>query len=72
MPITAIDTLAAGDIFHGTFALAIAEEMSSRMAIRLASAAAALKCMVFGGRLGAPSRPEVLAALQGQALRVLA
>jgi sulfofructose kinase len=64
MRIKAIDTLAAGDIFHGTFALAIAEGMSSRAAIRLSSAAAALKCTIFGGRLGAPSRSEALLALQ--------
>ncbi|MBP2551040.1 sulfofructose kinase [Neorhizobium galegae] len=65
-PITAVDTLAAGDIFHGTFALAIAEGMASRKAIRLSSAAAALKCTVFGGRLGAPSRLEANALLQAQ------
>ena len=64
MRINAIDTLAAGDIFHGTFALAVAEGMSSRAAIRLSSAAAALKCTIFGGRLGAPSRSEALRALQ--------
>jgi sulfofructose kinase len=63
-PITAVDTLAAGDIFHGTFALAIAEGMPARQAIRLSSAAAALKCTVFGGRLGAPTRAEAEALLQ--------
>lgn len=62
--VTAVDTLAAGDIFHGTFALAIAEGMPARQAIRLSSAAAALKCTVFGGRLGAPTRLEAETLLQ--------
>ena len=64
IPVEAIDTLAAGDIFHGTFALAVAEGMPSRAVIRLSGAAAALKCTVFGGRLGAPTRAETQAALQ--------
>ncbi|MET0173121.1 MAG: sugar kinase [Agrobacterium vaccinii] len=58
MAVKAIDTLAAGDVFHGTFALAIAEGMQSRPAIQLSSIAAALKCTVFGGRAGTPTRAE--------------
>lgn len=58
MKIEAVDTLAAGDVFHGTFALTIAEGMESRAAIQLSSVAAALKCQVFGGRTGAPTRAE--------------
>ncbi|MCJ2875441.1 sugar kinase [Rhizobium pusense] len=64
MSIEAIDTLAAGDIFHGTFALAMAERMESRAAIRLSSVAAALKCTVFGGRAGAPTREETEDAMR--------
>ncbi|WP_288430501.1 sugar kinase [uncultured Agrobacterium sp.] len=56
--VEAVDTLAAGDVFHGTFALAVAEGMESRAAIQLSSVAAALKCKVFGGRIGAPTRAE--------------
>lgn len=59
-----IDTLAAGDIFHGAYALAITEGLTTDAAIRMASAAAALKCGVFGGRLGAPNRAEVAALLR--------
>ncbi len=33
------------------------------MAVRLASAAAAVKCLRFGGRLGAPTREEALAMM---------
>jgi ribokinase len=61
--IEAVDTLAAGDIFHGTFALAIAEGRPAEQAIRYSSVAAALKCQSFGGRLGAPTALDVEGAL---------
>ncbi|MBK1795452.1 sugar kinase [Devosia sp. WQ 349] len=61
--VDSIDTLAAGDVFHGAFTLAIAEGQSIREAIAFANVAAALKCKTFGGRLGAPHRDAVLAAL---------
>ena len=54
-----VDTLGAGDVFHGAFALGLAEGMDERTAIRFASAAAAIKCTRFGGRDGAPFRSEV-------------
>lgn len=54
-----VDTLGAGDVWHGAFALALAEGQTARAAIRFASAAAAIKCMRFGGRAGAPTRREV-------------
>lgn len=59
--IKAVDTLAAGDVFHGAFAVGLAEAMPVEHALRFASAAAALKCQRFGGRLGAPDRAETLA-----------
>ncbi len=58
--IKAVDTLAAGDIFHGAFALAIAEGMAAEDAIRFSSIAAAIKCEFFGGRTGAPRRIDVI------------
>ncbi|MBB3647632.1 ribokinase [Rhizobium sp. BK619] len=63
--VKAVDTLAAGDIFHGAFALAIAEGVAIAGTMRLSSMAAALKCQVFGGRIGAPTRAEVCDALRG-------
>ncbi|MBY5362207.1 sugar kinase [Rhizobium leguminosarum] len=57
--VRAIDTLAAGDIFHGAFALATAEGLPIEETMRWSSMAAALKCQVFGGRTGAPTRAEV-------------
>lgn len=59
--VKAVDTLAAGDVFHGAFAVGLAEAMPVEQALRFASAAAALKCLRFGGRLGAPDRAETLA-----------
>jgi sulfofructose kinase len=54
-----IDTLAAGDVFHGAFAFGLVEGWDTERNLRFASAAAAIKCTRFGGRLGAPTRAEV-------------
>ena len=62
--INAVDTLAAGDVFHGAFAVGLAEAMPVEQALRFASAAAAFKCLRFGGRLGAPDRAETLAMMK--------
>jgi sugar/nucleoside kinase (ribokinase family) len=58
-PVHTVDTLGAGDVFHGAFALAITEGQTLREALRFASAAAALKCTRFGGAFAAPQRIEV-------------
>ena len=58
-PVHTVDTLGAGDVFHGAFALAIAERMGVVDAMRFASAAAALKCTRHGGAFAAPNRAEV-------------
>ncbi|HPG61444.1 MAG TPA: PfkB family carbohydrate kinase [Casimicrobium sp.] len=57
--VNAIDTLAAGDTWHGALALALAERQPLRDAISFASDAAALKCTRFGGRVGIPTRDEL-------------
>lgn len=62
-PVHTVDTLGAGDVFHGAFALAITEKQELRQALRFASAAAALKCTRFGGAYAAPQRAEVEAFL---------
>ncbi len=54
-----VDTLAAGDVFHGALALRLAEGATIAEAARFAVVAASLKCTRFGGRLGCPSRDEV-------------
>jgi sulfofructose kinase len=58
-----VDTLGAGDVFHGAFALALAEGCAERDAVRFASAAAAVKCTLAGGRAGIPDRAMVDALL---------
>lgn len=62
--VEAIDTLAAGDVLHAGFALALAEGRDEVAAIRFGAAAAGLKCTRFGGSMGAPSRAEVEALLR--------
>lgn len=64
LEVDAVDTLAAGDIFHGTFAQGIAEQLPMLETVRLASAAAAIKCTRFGGRQGAPTREQTLQAVK--------
>lgn len=54
-----IDTLAAGDVFHGAFALALLEGKNIEDSARFACVAASLKCTRFGGRLACPTREEV-------------
>ena len=54
-----VDTLAAGDVFHGGFTLALAEGRGIEAAMRFAAATAAIKCTRFGGAAGTPARAEV-------------
>jgi sulfofructose kinase len=63
-PVHTVETLGAGDIFHGAFALAVTETQGLVEALRFASAAAALKCTRFGGAFAAPQRAEVEAFLR--------
>lgn len=63
-----VDTLGAGDVWHGAFALAIAERQDITSALNFASASAALKCTHFGGRDGTPTRAEVAAFLTDNTL----
>jgi sugar/nucleoside kinase (ribokinase family) len=66
MPVFAVaveDTLAAGDVFHGAFALALAEGAQEVAALHFAAASAALKCTRWGGGSSAPRREEVEALL---------
>ena len=58
-----VDTLAAGDVFHGAFALALCEGQALDAAARFACHAASLKCTQFGGRRGCPTRDGVEASL---------
>ena len=61
--IKTVDTLGAGDVFHGAFALALVEGREVEDALRFAASAAGLKCSRFGGSTAAPRRAEVDALL---------
>jgi sulfofructose kinase len=61
--VDAVDTLGAGDVFHGAFALSLAEGRPEHDAVRFAAAAAAAKCARVGGRTGIPDRSAVDALL---------
>ncbi len=68
--VEAVDTLAAGDVFHGAFALALAEGVHPGGAMRFAAAAAAIKCSRVGGGAGAPDRAEVDAFSERPRLKI--
>jgi sulfofructose kinase len=57
--ITPVDTLGAGDAFHGGFLLALAEGQSIAEAMRFGAAVAGIKCTRIGGSAGCPTRAEV-------------
>jgi sugar/nucleoside kinase (ribokinase family) len=62
-----IDTLGAGDTFHGAFLFGILTGRDAVEAMRFAAAAAAIKCTRFGGLTGAPTYNEVTAFLRERA-----
>jgi len=49
-----VDTTGCGDVFHGAYAAALIRGETITMAIRQASAAAAIKATQPGGRKGIP------------------
>lgn len=65
--VATVDTLGAGDVFHGAFAAGLARGHSEIEALRWAAAAAALKCTRHGGRAGIPTGAELEQFLKEQA-----
>lgn len=57
--VEAVDTLGAGDTFHGGFVFRLVETGDVVDSMRFAAAAAAIKCTRFGGLMGAATRAEV-------------
>lgn len=57
--VLAVDTLGAGDVWHGAFVLGLAEGKNELDSIYFANLAASLKCTSFGGRAGMPTRSDV-------------
>ncbi len=63
LPLSAVDTNGAGDVWHGALAVALLEGQEPRTAVRFANAAASIKCSRFGGWSAIPTRSEVAAFL---------
>jgi ribokinase len=57
--VRAVDTTAAGDIFNGALAVALAEGQPMTQAIRFANAAAAISVMHLGAQPSAPLRRQI-------------
>jgi len=57
--VDAVDTLGAGDVFHGAFTYRLVESGDVIDSMRFGAAAAAIKCTRFGGLMGAATRAEV-------------
>ncbi|MGF9758393.1 PfkB family carbohydrate kinase [Microvirga sp. 0TCS3.31] len=56
----AMDTLNAGDVWHGTYVYGLISGWGLAKTVQRANVAAAMKCEHFGGRLGSPHLPELL------------
>lgn len=65
--VRAVDTNGAGDVFHAALAVALAQGMDDVQAMRMACAAAALKCQQAGGVAHGPDLAQVQAFLARQA-----
>jgi sulfofructose kinase len=65
--VRAIDTLGAGDVFHGALALALGERRAWPDALVFASAAAAVKCSRQSGRDSFPTREDVVTLMRTRA-----
>lgn len=61
-----VDSLGAGDVYHGAFAYGILQGWELKNVCVFASAVAALKCEHVGGRKGIPNFYQVKAFLQEQ------
>lgn len=57
--VKAVDTTAAGDVFNGALAVALAEDRPLAEAVRFANAAAALSVTKLGAQPSAPRRREI-------------
>jgi sulfofructose kinase len=58
-----VDTLGAGDVFHGAYVRGLLEDWDLPRILEFACAVAAIKCTRHGGRAGIPSMAEAAAFL---------
>lgn len=68
--VDARDTTGCGDVFHGAYAVALAERRPMRDRLAFASASAGIKAASRGGQAGIPSRRAVEEFLLGNPARV--
>jgi ribokinase len=57
--VEAVDTTAAGDVFNGALAVALAKQLPMAEAVRFANAAAAISVTRLGAQPSAPKRKEI-------------
>lgn len=70
--VQAVDTNGAGDVFHGACAFGELQGWPFEWVLSFASAVAAMKCRVLGGRRGIPRLPEVAEFLAAHGYREFA
>lgn len=58
-PVDVVDTVGAGDVYHGAYIYAITHDMNPVEATRFSNAVSAIKCTSIGGRSGIPTRAMV-------------
>jgi sulfofructose kinase len=63
LAVQAVDTTGAGDAFHGAFIYAMLQGWQPRRAAAFSNAAAALNCLMLGGRRGLPALTQVFQAM---------
>ena len=59
-----VDTVGAGDVFHGAYAVAVTKGLSTKECARYASGTSAIKCTRIGGRAGVPTEDVLLKFLE--------
>jgi sugar/nucleoside kinase (ribokinase family) len=64
LPVSAVDTTGAGDVFHAGFLFALLDGLPFPEVLGFANAAAGLSCRRMGGRAGIPSLPEIRSFLE--------
>ena len=59
-----VDTVGAGDVFHGAYVVGLLRGLSPKEAARLATGVSCIKCTRIGGRAGIPDWDTVQKYLQ--------